>query len=111
MCEVAARGKRLRWGRLYSVTLTPLAALVLVEAAAPPAPLRTVVRYGLGLAILAGMCLWIRANRVAFDLEQWCECAPRTITMRVIESRPAAPAAAIAVPEHAEAEPTTLIAV
>jgi hypothetical protein len=46
-----------------------------------------VVRCALILAVFVGMALWIRSNRPAFDLQQWCECAPATITVRVIESR------------------------
>ena len=40
----------------------------------------------LGIA-LAGMALWLRANRVAVDLQEWCDCAGTTVAVRVIESR------------------------
>lgn len=112
MCETGGRAiGRPGWGRLYGTTLTPLAALALVEAAAPPAMPRTVLRYGLALAIVAGMGLWVRANRTALDLQQWCACAPGTISVRVIESRPAARADRVpAAPEPAEADRDALVA-
>ena len=86
MCETRAIG-RPGWGWLYGTTLPPLAALTLVEAVMPPNVLRTVLRYALAMATVAGMALWIRAHRVAIDLQNWCDCAASTITVRVIESR------------------------
>jgi hypothetical protein len=88
MCERPSRSiGRPRWGWLYGVTLPPLAALAVVEAATPPNVLRTVLRYALALTAVAGMALWLRANRAAFDLQDWCDCAGATVTVRVIESR------------------------
>ncbi len=110
MCETSARTVgRPRWGWLYAATLPPLAALAVVETTTPPNVLRTVLRYALALAALAAMALWIRANRAAFDLQDWCECAAGTITVRVIESRrPAAserPDPLEPAPAFADAEP------
>jgi hypothetical protein len=88
MCEQPSRSiARPRWGWLYGATLPPLAALAVVEAAAPPHVLRTALRYALALTALAGMALWLRANRPAVDLQDWCDCAGAKITVRVIESR------------------------
>jgi hypothetical protein len=88
MCETTSRAMgRPRWGWLYGATFPPLAGLVVVEALGPANLLRTVLRYALALAVLAGMAVWIRANRAAFDLQNWCECAASTVTVRVIESR------------------------
>ena len=113
MCETGGRAiGQPCWGRLYGTTLTPLAALALVEAAAPPALLRAVLRYGLVLAIVVGLSLWVRGNRTALDLQQWCTCAPGTISVRVIESRPAALADPVpAASDPAVADRDALIAV
>ncbi len=91
MCDLSSHasrpGRQPRWGLLYGVTLPPLLALTTVEALAPPAAARTVLRYVLALAVIAGMAAWLRANRHVLDLAQWCECASATVTVRVIESR------------------------
>jgi hypothetical protein len=89
MCEMSSRPiGRPRWGWLYAAALSPLGALAIVEAATLPNPLRIVLRSALALTALAGMAVWARANRAAFDLQNWCECAAATITVRVIESHP-----------------------
>jgi hypothetical protein len=88
MCERSSRSiPHPRWGWLYGVTLSPLAVLAVVEAATPPTVFRSVLRYALALTAVAGMTLWLRANRAAFDLQAWCDCASATVTLRVIESR------------------------
>jgi hypothetical protein len=69
---------------IHAEGLLMLAALAVVEAAGLPHGLRTLA---LVLGTFVGMAWWVRANRTAFDLGQWCECAPRTMTIRVIESR------------------------
>ena len=54
------------------------------------------------LGTLGGMALWVHSNRAAVDLQDWCDCAGRTMTIRVIEShRPAGPTDP-PVPEWAE---------
>jgi len=85
-------GTRPRWRVLYGVVCPPLAMLGIVEVAAPPAPLRTLLRLALVLGAVAAMAVWVRANRAALDLQEWCACAASTVTVRVIESpRPSAP--------------------
>jgi hypothetical protein len=79
--------RRPRWGLLYGATLPQLAVLLGAEAAGLSNAARMIVRWVLVLSVFVGMALWIRSNRPAFDLQQWCECAPATITVRVIESR------------------------
>jgi hypothetical protein len=82
---------RPRWRVLYGVVCPPLAMLGIVEVAAPAAPVRTVLRLALVLGVVAAMAVWVRANRAALDLQDWCAWAASTITVRVIESqRPAA---------------------
>ncbi len=95
MCDstlLAGRGvTRPRWRVLYGVVCPPLAMLGIVDVAAPPAPVRTLLRLALILVAVAAMTAWVRANRAALDLQDWCACAASTITVRVIESqRPAA---------------------
>jgi hypothetical protein len=104
----AARPGGPRWRVLYGVTLPQLAALAAVEASSPPVPVRTLLRWLLALGTFVAMALWVRANRAAFDSEDWCACAPQTITMHVIESRrPVArpPVEPIGLPVEEPAEP------
>jgi hypothetical protein len=83
---------RPRWRVLYGAVCPPLAMLGIVEVAAPPASVRTLLRLALVLGTVAAMAVWVRANRAALDLQDWCACAASTITVRVIESqRPSAP--------------------
>jgi hypothetical protein len=85
--------ERPRWGWLYAVALAPLGALAVVETAAPPSPLRTLLRWTLALGAVVGIALWRRANRAALDLQDWCACARATMTARVVPSRPVTVAA------------------
>ncbi|PYM26198.1 MAG: hypothetical protein DMD78_04740 [Candidatus Rokuibacteriota bacterium] len=79
-----------------------MAALAAVEMASPPNAVRTILRFALALGTLGGMALWVHSNRAAVDLQDWCDCAGRTMTIRVIEShRPAGPTDP-PVPEWAE---------
>jgi hypothetical protein len=100
MCATSPQAiERPRWGWLYGTVLPPLAGLAVVEAAGPPNLIRTVLRSVLALTVLVGMALWVRANRAAFDLQEWCDCAASTITVRVVESRRAAIEPASEAPE------------
>jgi hypothetical protein len=105
MCQTTSRAiGRPRWGWLYGATLLPLAALAVVEMTIPPNLLRTVLRYTLALTALAGMALWLRLQRAALDLQDWCECAASTITVRVIQSHRPAPRPAPLAPPPATVE-------
>jgi len=84
---VTGRRSGPRWLLLYAATAPQLAALAAVEASAPSPPVRVLLRWALTLATFVGMGLWVRANRAAFDLQDWCDCAPQKMTIRVIESR------------------------
>jgi hypothetical protein len=79
---------RPRWGRLYGVTLSGLAALAVVEVGGPRGLPRAILRVVLALAVFAANAVWIRANRAALDLQEWCDCASQSVTVRVISSRP-----------------------
>lgn len=91
MCATSPQAiGRPRWGWLYGTVLPPLAGLAVVEVTGPPNLVRTLLRSVLALTALVGMALWAHANRAAFDLQEWCDCAASMITVRVIEShRPA----------------------
>jgi hypothetical protein len=78
---------RPRWGVLYGVALSPLAALAIVEVAAPPNWIRTLLRGVFALIAFVGMAAWVRASRTTLDMLNWCSCAGETVTMRVVESR------------------------
>jgi hypothetical protein len=91
MCQIAppetSDRARPRWGLLYGSTLSPLAALVVVEAASPPSALRTLLRCVLALGSVTAMAVWVRRSRTALDLQAWCACAPATVRTRIVESR------------------------
>ena len=93
MCDTTSRaargsfGGRPRWGLLYAATLPQLAALGVVEVAQSPHAVRVALRYLLALGVFLAMGAWLRANRPAFDLQDWCDCAAQQMTVRVIESR------------------------
>ena len=75
-----------RWGLLYAVTLPQLAVLGAVEAVHSPNPLRLTLRFLLALGMFATMSVWLRVNRPALDLQDWCDCAGERMTIRVVES-------------------------
>ena len=84
--DPAAPVARPRWGLLYGVVFGGLAALTLVDVDAAASG-RTVLDCVMAGAVFLGIACWIRANRVALDQQDWCECAADTLTMRVITSR------------------------
>jgi hypothetical protein len=100
---------RPRWGLLYAATLPQLAGLVAVEAVHSPAAVRIALRCVLALGMFAAMFVWLRANRPAFDLQNWCDCAGQQMTIRVVDARRPQPVApppdrVVAVPDWIEAE-------
>ena len=110
MCDTVTgtrrAGHRPRWAILYALTLPELTVLAVVEATNPAGAIRVAARVMLALAAFVGMAWWLHGNRAAFDLQEWCECAPRTITVRVIESHRPEPSPRIdpAVPDTADAD-------
>jgi hypothetical protein len=92
MCDTALSAResavtRPRSGALYAGVLPQVAALGVVEALQSPAGLRVVLRGALAIALFATMAVWLRANRPAFDLQNWCDCAGQRMTVRLIQSR------------------------
>jgi hypothetical protein len=102
MCDTTSRDRhpesRPRWQGLYGSVLPQLAALALVEAARPPTAVRTLVGCVIAVATFVAMAWWLRINRAALDLQQWCDCASRTLTLRVIESHRPAPSPPLELP-------------
>jgi len=82
-----------RWGLLYTGTLAQLGALGVVEAAHSPHLLRMTLRCLIALSVFATMSVWLRTNRPALDLQDWCDCAGASMKVRVIDSQPPEPAA------------------
>jgi len=99
MCDTTSQGARgsavarPSWGVLYGTALPQLAALGAVEVVQSPHAVRIALRCLLAFGVFATMSVWLRANRPAFDLQNWCECAGDRMTIRVIESRRPQPAA------------------
>lgn len=88
MCDRSASATiRPQWCRLYAAGLAEVAGLALAEIAMSPGGLRTGVRCAIALAAFLTMAVWVYDNRAALDLHDWCDCAPTTITVRVVESR------------------------
>ncbi|MGH2670018.1 MAG: hypothetical protein ACRDH5_13055 [bacterium] len=94
---------RPRWGVLYGMGAVTLAALTAIEVRGVPGVLQTLLRCTLALATFAAMALWVRFNRAALDLQNWCECAASKITVRVIQARRPVPEPAEEEDEEAEA--------
>ena len=106
MCDRALRDPRAstrgqpRWGLLYATAIPQIATLGAVEVVQSPHAIRVALRCLLALGMFATMALWLRANRSAIDLQDWCDCAGEGMTIRVIESR-----RPIALPPPVEAAP------
>jgi len=83
----AQRAPQIRWSRLYGILAVMASALMSVELFGPAGLTRAALRGGIALTAFVVMAFWVRANRAAFDYEDWCDCAAEKITMRVIPSR------------------------
>ena len=96
MCDRrrARTSARPRWGRLYTTALLGVAALALVELRVGAGPLRIGLEAGVVAAVWGMVAAWGRANRVALDLDEWCDCGRRGLVVRVIASRRAQPSCA-----------------
>jgi hypothetical protein len=99
MCDTTPQGARgsagarPSWGLLYGTALPQLAALGALEVVQSPDAVRTALRCLLAFGVFAAMSVWLRANRPAFDLQNWCDCAGPRMTIRIIESRRPLPVA------------------
>ena len=76
-----------RWGTLYVVVAGPLVALTMLVLVPLPEAVRGALVYGLTLATVAAMALWVRANRVAIARQGACACSWEKTTVRVVPSR------------------------
>lgn len=90
---------RPRWSVLYALVVVAAVTGLAIAVVVPPGLVTNVVDAALGLAVLGAAAFWVRANRVALDLDGWCDCATEHVTMRVIQSRqPDVPDAVPALP-------------
>ena len=80
-----------RWGRLYTSVLLGLVTLTVVEFRVAASPFRAGLEAGVVAGVWGAVAMWGRANRVARDLDEWCECGRRGLSVRVIVSRPPRP--------------------
>src|SRR3990172_1541831 len=93
MCDArpaSAARPRPRWRHLYAIAALAGATSALTEISGRAPPLRIALECGIAVAAWGASVFWIRANRVALDLLDRCDCSAKTITVRVIVSRPPA---------------------
>jgi hypothetical protein len=92
MCDTATRSMSPRtnhgphWRTLYVGVVLMLAAIGAVDATGTAGRTKAIVECGLVMGEIGTMAFWTRRNRAPLDLEQWCECAAATVTIRVIPS-------------------------
>ena len=89
MCDDhSAALPRPRWRGLYMRLLAAAAAGALVAASPLGAAARTTLEGAFAAGAVVAVLGWIRGNAAALDLTAWCDCAPATVTARIVESRP-----------------------
>jgi hypothetical protein len=59
-----------RWCLLYLIVAKLIALVALIEGVVPAGPTRTVLETFVICVVFGLMFVWLRANRVALDLEQ-----------------------------------------
>lgn len=94
MCDagpISATRPRPRWRRLYAIGSLAVAAFALSELSVKALALRIALEGAVAVAAWGAILIWIGANRVALDQLEWCDCTAKTVTVRVILSRPASP--------------------
>jgi len=103
--RASATTGRPRWGLLYGAIVSQLTMLAFTEVGWPPSAMRLAVRYVVAIGTFVAMAAWAHASRAAFDLRNWCECASRTMTVRVVESRASHPALVVTSPSRPSPTP------
>ncbi len=78
---------RPHWRGLYVRLLAGAGAGALLAISLPASAARTTLGCALAIAIVLAALDWNRRNAAALDLAAWCDCAPATVTARVVESR------------------------
>ena len=63
--DVKRRNPKPRWGFLYVIVTALCGLLAVVEVAVPDGLARRTLEFAVVLAMLVGMALWVRANRLA----------------------------------------------
>jgi len=76
--QATAASPRPRWGQLYGIAILGLLALAAGDVASPRTA-RSTLDAVLGGAALVAMATWVRGNRTALDLQDWCACASDTV--------------------------------
>ena len=76
------------WGRLYGIVLVSGAFGLGVDALTAVGALHHLLEALVVVAGFGGMLLWVRANRVALDTADTCDCAAEHLQIRVVESQP-----------------------
>ncbi len=97
---IPATRPRPRWRRLYAIASLAVTAFALSDLSVKAPALRIALDCAVAVAAWGATLIWIRANRVALDQLEWCDCTANTMTVRVILSgaaRPVDPCAAEAV--------------
>jgi hypothetical protein len=96
MCDGAVAGRgvasvRPRWGVLYLTLAGATTAALATDLAGLARPWPATAHAAFAALAVATLWLWIRHEAVRLDQTDWCACAPATVTMRVIPSRPGPP--------------------
>jgi hypothetical protein len=108
MCDTACPERHPRsrpcWAGLYASALPQLATLAIVEAAGPSNAVRVLARCVLTVGTFVAMAWWLRVSGATLDLQEWCDCASQTITVRVIESHRPMPLPRVEPPAPADDE-------
>lgn len=90
MCDAVAVTPDIRrplWPVLYGLVGLMTVSDLTVAMLMPAGIVANVVQGAIGIVTLAAAAGWIRANRVALDLDDWCTCASEQTIVRVILSR------------------------
>jgi hypothetical protein len=76
------------WGRLYGIVLASGALGFGVDGLVRPGAAHDILEGLVVIAAFSAMLLWVRANRVALDTADTCDCAAEHLQIRVVESPP-----------------------
>jgi hypothetical protein len=98
---------RPKWTALYSIVVLGTALVVAVEMFAAVGSARRALGWGIMVVAALAIAVWVRLNRVSLEAEDWCACAGKRMTIRVIPStlRPAPNAAPPAAYQSTQDDP------
>jgi hypothetical protein len=109
VCDGSARQRwaRPRWRALYAIVTAAAVAAAITRAALSASLVRAALLVTIPALTGVALAVWIATNRVALDLADWCDCAERTVRVRVIDASVPAPPA-VPTRRVSAAERTTL---